>query len=98
MCCKHYWEDFKQRDPVKYTYHYVKNNAKRRGKEWGLSIEDFRKFCEEHKYIKKKGKQRWSMSIDRIDNNRGYFIDNIRPLFLGFNAAKGTLTVEECPF
>lgn len=83
---------------MRYTFYYVKNNAKRRLKEWGISLQDFRDFALKSGYMESKGIQRWSMSIDRIDNNRGYFIDNIRLLSLGLNASKGTKEEIECPF
>lgn len=80
----------KESDPVRYTFYYLKNNAKRRVKEFGITLEEFRQFCQESGYIALKGKQRWAMSIDRIDNSRGYFLDNIRMISVGANAAKGT--------
>lgn len=97
-CCRCYWRELKEKDPIRYTFYYVKNNAKRRLKEWGISIEEFRKFCVESGYMESKGKQRWSMSIDRINNERGYYLDNIRILSLGLNSAKGTKEEIECPF
>lgn len=38
------------------------------------------------------------MSIDRIDNTKGYVIGNIRLLSLGLNSAKGALDLSDVPF
>ena len=98
VCCRCYWRKVKADDIVRYTYYYVKNNAKRRKKEFLITLHQFREFCEESGYIESKGKQRWSMSIDRIDNEKGYSIDNIRLLSLGLNSAKGSLDLSDVPF
>jgi hypothetical protein len=96
VCCRCKWRKIKETDPVRYTFYYIKNNARRRGKEFGIALDEFRAWVEQTGYMDSKGKQRWSMSIDRIDNSRGYFIDNIRILSLGLNASKGAQ--DDCPF
>ena len=81
---------YRAKNPVKYAYDTLKHNAKRRGKYFDLSFEDFQKFCYEFDYIQGKGKTKKSYSIDRIDNDKGYTIDNIRILTLEENSRKHT--------
>lgn len=70
----------RQKDPVKYAYLTSKNNAKRRGKGFLLTLEEFKKFCVKTKYIAKKGRHATGLTIDRIDNDGPYSVDNIQPL------------------
>lgn len=66
------------KDPVKYAYNNVKHRAKQRGKEFTLTIEQFTEFCHKSQYIAGKGRKIGGLNIDRIDNNKGYTIDNIQ--------------------
>ncbi len=65
-------------DPVRYSYNNLKHRAKERNKEFTLTLDEFRKFCHETLYIQGKGKTVGSYNIDRIDNDKGYTIDNIQ--------------------
>lgn len=76
--------------PIEYAYQTTKDNAKRRGKYFDLTLEQFKKFCRKNDYIGKKGKTRESLSIDCIENEEGYTAKNIRALPLGENSSKGT--------
>lgn len=78
----------KERDPVLYTLGILRRNARRRSVYFDLSIEYFRKFCEETKYIELKGKKGFSLSIDRIDPSKGYIEGNIQVLSLAGNSRK----------
>lgn len=75
-------------NPVGYAYNNLKQNAKRRGKYFDLTLEEFTEFCRSTDYIDKKGKSRKSYSIDRIDNSKGYTISNIQILTLSENSKK----------
>lgn len=86
----------KEKDPVKYTFYATRGNAKRRGKEWGISLEEFRQWCEETGYMNVKGRKPESGTIERKNNNFGYFIWNIEILSLSLNSSKGNK--EEDPF
>ncbi len=91
LCPKHYQQDWRKKNPISYTYHTLKSNAKRRDKEFYLTFGQFRNFCIESGYIKMKGKNGTSFSIDRIDPEQGYYLGNIRILTL---ASNGTLGVK----
>lgn len=76
-------------DPVRYAYNTTKHNAKRRGKPFELTFEQFKAFCYREDYIQGKGKTKESLSIDCIINELGYVEGNIRALPLAENARKG---------
>lgn len=82
-------------DPVRYTYNALKNNAKRREKEFSISLEYFRQFCEDTGYMNGKGRRPDALSIDRIDSSKGYIPGNIQVLTLSQNGAKQN---HDCPF
>ena len=88
FCHKHRKRYQKENNPVVYTFGFLKQNAKRRGKPFDLTIDQFRRFCKETNYIELKGKLAKSASIDRIDSTKGYSIDNIQILSLAENASK----------
>lgn len=81
---------YREQNPVKAAYDHLKYNAARRGHEFMLTIEQFKAFCVETNYIMGKGRTKESYSIDRIDNDKGYTIDNIRVLTVSENSKKYT--------
>lgn len=93
-CC--IWRRLKERDYVRYVFYYTRSNAKRRGKEFSLTINQFREFCKSTGYIEGKGRFKNNLSIDRIDNSQGYHADNIRVLTISENSSKGV--TEDYPF
>jgi len=96
FCARHRHIYTKHKDPVAYTYHATRCNAKRRGKDWNLTLQEFREFCEQTDYIKLKGVLSNHYSIDRLDNSIGYQLDNIRCITNNQNSSKGSK--EELPF
>jgi hypothetical protein len=97
ICNKCHMRQYKKRHPINYYYNVLRNNAKRRGKEFELTLDDFKKFCKETNYIELKGKEKNSATIDRINHKKGYTIDNIRILSLSDNSKKGNYE-KNCPF
>ncbi len=71
---------WREKNPMKAAYQTLKYNAKRRGKEFDLTFEQFKEFAIKTEYINKRGKNKDSYHIDRIDENKGYTIDNIQVL------------------
>lgn len=99
FCHKHRKRFQKDNNPLVYCYGYLKQNAKRRGKAFSLTIEEFKQFCNETGYLELKGKLRKSASIDRIDHTKGYSLDNIQVLSLSDNGKKGNEEkYADCPF
>lgn len=99
FCSKHRHRQQKWKDPVKYCFNRKKNNARTRGVQWNLSLEEFREFCEEHKYLEKTGRTASSASIDRIDPSIGYTKENLQILSLSDNTKKMHIdNQQDCPF
>lgn len=81
---------YRQRNPHGYFLNKLRNNAKRRGVPFNLTLDDFRWFDYWTHYIQKKGRDSTDLTIDRIDRDdpRGYHIDNIQPMSLSENVKK----------
>lgn len=75
--------------PLKYCYQALKDNAKRRRKPFTITLEYFKKFCRETKYLAGKGRSKQSFTIDCKINALGYVPGNIRILPNSDNARKG---------
>ena len=88
FCSKHSHRYQRDTNPIGYVFHALRQNARRRGKEFSITIEEFRTFCEETDYLNKRGKTGKSASIDRIDNSKGYSLYNIRVISLSENSYK----------
>lgn len=82
---------FKEEHLIKYTFNKIKQRAKARGISFKLTHEQFEKFCYNYKYIQKKGKEKDSYSIDRIDYSKGYVLGNVRAITLSENSKKGVI-------
>ena len=78
----------KQINPHLYTFNLLRCNAKRRGKPFTLTLEEFKSFCDETGYMELKARNKNAMSIDRIDSSKGYSMDNIQIMRYGDNSSK----------
>ena len=64
----------REKDPVKYAFNALKNNAKRRNIPFTITLEQFREWCVKVQYIGFKGRSANSYTIDRRYNDIGYLI------------------------
>lgn len=64
------------------------DRAKQRNKPFTITLEYFRKFCYKTEYIKGKGRNADSYTVDCIKNELGYVAGNLRILTLSANASK----------
>lgn len=71
--------------PHAYTLNKLRNNAKRRGIECTLTLEQWIDFCNATGYIDARGRESESLTVDRKKSSLGYTADNIRVLTLGDN-------------
>lgn len=78
----------READPVRYAYNNLKAHAKARGILFTITLDDFRGFCRRVKYIGFSGRNPDSYTIDRIHNDVGYHIDNIRAVTNAENVKK----------
>ena len=97
LCTKHEHESRKEKNPYRYWYGVLRRNAKRRGKEFTISLEYFIKFCIDTNYISTKGKKSGSMTIDRKIDNLGYIEGNIQIMEVGANSRKRFLDNYNAP-
>ena len=88
LCPKHYRRKRRVLDPVYCRYNGFKGNAKKRGKDFSITLKQFRNFCERTGYLS-KGQRGQNATIDRRCNAQGYHIFNIQLLTNKQNASKG---------
>jgi len=84
----HITRNYRNRYPLRYAYYTLLANAKRRGKFFDLTFEQFCRFAVKTEYMMKKGIWRESYHIDRIREDGGYTIDNIQLLTNSDNVKK----------
>ncbi len=73
---------------MRYAYQVLKNNARARGKEFTLTLEEFEKFCYETEVLHGRGRTSTSFHIDRKRDHEGYHKDNIQVLTNAENVKK----------
>lgn len=88
LCHKHYSRWRRIVDPVYDRFTNFRSNALRRSKSFSITLDQFRKFCNDTGYIIEKGKRGRNCSIDRIRNWEGYHIDNIQIKSIAANVRK----------
>lgn len=76
---------WREKHPIKAAYYDLKTNARRRGKEFNLTLEEFTKFCIDTGYDEKRGRFADCLSIDRKRPEEGYSLDNIRAITVSEN-------------
>lgn len=78
-----------QKDPERYIYQTLKDNAKRRKVHFDISLDDFKDFLKDNPdYIKLKGIKKKSLQIDRIDITKGYTKGNLQSISMIENLNK----------
>jgi hypothetical protein len=75
--------------PLEAVFRTLRDNARRRGKPFELTLEDFRQVVTESGYIDARGRHVGMLHIDRENPLLGYVRGNIRVLESGENSAKG---------
>jgi len=78
---------WKEKHPVSYYYHKLRTSARRRGKAFSLSRKRFEELWLSG-LAQNHGRTAMSLSIDRINDKRGYHDDNVRLLTLSFNSRR----------
>lgn len=94
-CKRRNWE---LKNPVHAVWLRLKWSAKRRNLYFGITLIEFEAFCELTDYIHTRGRGPYDMSIDRIDEERGYEPDNIQVLSNAANFEKYKLSQSNLPF
>lgn len=88
-CYSCYDRTKRKNDPIKYAYANLKFNAKRRGKLFTLSLEYVRELCLASGYVEVNSytkAQKDKLSFERIDNDKGYEVGNVRVITVSENS------------
>lgn len=88
-CSTHKRRLDKLRYPEYILYHWLKQNARKRGVEFSITLEYFKRWCAEEGFIDKKNsadKRYWS--VDRKENSKGYVEGNLQAMPTTENAQK----------
>lgn len=88
LCHKHEKQRWRKANPEKATYCALRDNAKRRGKVFTITFEQFLEFGSQTGYMDHKGRAAQDMSIDRINSKLGYEPGNLQPLTVSENIIK----------
>jgi len=84
---------------MKTRYARSRANARKRKKAWEITIEEYEKLIDLCFYCQKDVKLEIGTGLDRIDNAKGYLIDNVLSCCGDCNKMRGNyLTVEEMTF
>lgn len=75
-------------NPEKYAFNQVKRSADMRNIPFKLTFEQFLEFDRQTDYVKSKGCEKESLTIDRKDDSKGYEVGNIRALNWADNCSK----------
>lgn len=80
-------------------FHNLKSNAKKRGKFFALSYQDFIKVITAYgkPVLTDRGRKSKSISFDRIDPERGYEPGNVQIISLGENVRRSNEIRNELP-
>ncbi len=85
--------EYRANHPIRAAYYNLRSHAKRRGIPVTITFDQFEAFVLSTGYIHKKGNRlRSHLNIDRIDNTKGYSVDNIQVLTLYENGCKAWYT------
>lgn len=82
----------RNKNPMRYAYDVLKMNAKRRGKDFTISFDYFKRFAILTNYVAGKGRNKLSFSVDRVDNRKGYVPGNLQMLTVSDNSRKAHRT------
>jgi hypothetical protein len=89
-------------NPVQAAYANLKNNASRRSISFKLTLEQFAEWVAGTDYLQNRGRTAESLTVDRIDAERGYELGNLQILTNFENGLKGSYEKDReddnCPF
>ena len=80
---------FRQRHPAAYVLNMLRHSARKRKLPFSITLAEFKLFCRRTHYLQRRGNQPGDLTIDRIDWNKGYFIENLRVLTHAENSEQG---------
>lgn len=78
----------RERDPLKAAFYALRDHARARGIEFSISLCQFTCFAKLSSYVEQKGPFAHCLTVDRIDNRKGYVPGNIQALTRARNSEK----------
>lgn len=82
-CRNRHW---KERHPLKYSFHKLRNRAKERGHTFTITFADYERFALETGYAELKGRTKHCLSIHRKEDHIGYEPGNIQAVTVSLNS------------
>ena len=79
------------------VWHWIKKSAKKRRINFDLPKQEFFDLLACSGYLQNSGRLRDSLTLDRIDGDKGYTMDNIRVIPKSDNSAKYHDKIQEFP-
>lgn len=80
--------EYRKKNPFRYSYQAFKDNAKRRGKEFLVTYQEYVDFGLKHHLFRPDGTRYNNMTIDRLDCTKGYHVENMQVLTCIENSRK----------
>ena len=82
---------WRKNNPMRAAYYALRDRARHRRIEFTISFQEFEQFALISGYLNGVGNHAHSITIDRINNLRGYVPGNLQPLTRAENARKQAL-------
>ena len=76
-CSKHQSQLYRAKYPIKACYDTLKMNAKRRGKEFTITLFEFNELILDTGYVESRGRLKDSLTIHRVVEEIGYVSGNL---------------------
>lgn len=90
---RHCWKcrsrRLKEVHPATYVLNMLRHSARKRKLPFTLTLAEFKAFCERTGYLERRGNKAEDLTIDRINWDDGYHINNLRVLTHAENSAQG---------
>jgi hypothetical protein len=87
-CSRCHQRSWRRSQPISAAFATLRDHAKPRGIEFSISRQEFERFALESDYINRTGLGGSALTVDRIDNLRGYEPGNVQPLTRSANSVK----------
>lgn len=88
ICEKCKCKNYRRKYPLRAIYRNLKNNAKRRHKEFTITYEEFERVAKAEELLRNRGRASQSLSFDRTDVTKGYVSGNVSLMTIGANSRK----------
>lgn len=70
----------RERNPVRYSWLNGRKNARHRGIPWSLTLEEYESIAVPSGYMARKGRFKFSLHMDRKEEDVGYHYENMQVL------------------